>query len=238
MSNLAELSSAADAVGIPAKLVTLSRNETESLCMKAARGAGFSWGLAEEAGFAAGWLAAQGIDGTAPLLALLTEKLAQPAESGRPRPTPAHWRCMGDGPLCPITTGAALVDSALLIDGPFTCETRLDPVGTPLLLLPFLARAAQICGKSLMIDGQNGDVLITGNGVFDRSAAASWIGQGSMTMTIRTGPGAQSLQVEQARLPAISLAILNGLDALALRTTVPATDASRRGAGSATTDND
>lgn len=38
---------------------TLSRNETESLCMKAARGAGFSWGMAEEAGFATGWLCPQ-----------------------------------------------------------------------------------------------------------------------------------------------------------------------------------
>ena len=36
------------------KAVILSQNETESLCMKAARGAGFSWGLAEEAGIAAG----------------------------------------------------------------------------------------------------------------------------------------------------------------------------------------
>ena len=34
--------------------IRLSRNETEALCQKAARGAGMPWGLAEEAGFAAG----------------------------------------------------------------------------------------------------------------------------------------------------------------------------------------
>ena len=33
-----------------------SLNEIESLCKKAARGAGMSWGLAEEAGKAAKWL--------------------------------------------------------------------------------------------------------------------------------------------------------------------------------------
>ncbi|MEF9603350.1 DUF3726 domain-containing protein, partial [Paracoccus sp. PXZ] len=46
----------------------LSRNETEALCLKAARGAGMSWGLAEEAAFAAGWLGAHGIDGAGALL--------------------------------------------------------------------------------------------------------------------------------------------------------------------------
>ena len=39
---------------------SLSRNEVASLCMKAARGAGMSWGLAEEAGFAAAWLVQHG----------------------------------------------------------------------------------------------------------------------------------------------------------------------------------
>ena len=33
----------------PALLTRLSRNEVETLCLKAARGAGMQWGLAEEA---------------------------------------------------------------------------------------------------------------------------------------------------------------------------------------------
>ena len=45
-----------------------SLNEIDSLCQKAARGAGLDWGLAEEAGFAAAWLAARGADGAAALL--------------------------------------------------------------------------------------------------------------------------------------------------------------------------
>ena len=44
------------------KPAPLSCNEAASLCMKAARGAGMSWGMAEEAGFAAAWLVSHGID--------------------------------------------------------------------------------------------------------------------------------------------------------------------------------
>ena len=51
--------------------VRLSRTETETLCFKAARGAGHSWGIAEEAATAVGWLCAQGLDGTSALLAAI-----------------------------------------------------------------------------------------------------------------------------------------------------------------------
>lgn len=225
-------------VPIPSPGTTLSQNETESLCLKAARGVGFSWGLAEEAGFAAGWLATHSIDGTGPLLALLTQKLGEPAENGTPRPKPGHWQRADQHPLCPITLGAALCDSALLSDGPFSRETRIDPVAFPILLLPFLARAAQICGKPMVIDWQGGRLLITANGAFDRQAAASWIGKRDLAMNIRKATEPKEVQNELSCLLPVSKTILNGLNALALRTAVPATDASRRGAGSSTTDND
>lgn len=216
----------------------LSRNETESLCLKAARGAGFSWGLAEEAGFAAGWLAAHGIDGTGTLLALLTQKLGKPAESGTPRPMPGHWQNPGQHPLCPVTLGAALCDSALLSDGPFSRETHIDLVAFPILLLPFLARAAQIRGKPTVIGWQGRRLLITANGAFDQQAAASWIARKDLAMTIRQTTEPEDLQNGLSLLPPVSMAILNGLNELALRTTVPATVASRQGAGSSTADND
>lgn len=43
----------------------------KTVCLTAARGAGLPWGLAEEAGYAAGWLTARGMDGGAALLAHL-----------------------------------------------------------------------------------------------------------------------------------------------------------------------
>jgi len=221
-----------------AKPVALSRNETESLCMKAARGAGFSWGLAEEAGFAAGWLAVHGIDGTSPLLALLTKKLDNPAEIGTPVPRPGHWQSPDQRPLCPIALGAALCDSALLAGGPFSRDTRLDPLAAPILLLPFLVRAAQMRANAVAIDWRGGQLLITATGAFDRQAAESWLGKGDLAVTLRQTTDHEDLQNELSRLPPISRTSLNRLNELALRTTVPATDTSRQGAGSSKTDND
>jgi hypothetical protein len=220
--------------------VTLSRNETESLCMKAARGAGFSWGMAEEVGFATGWLAAQGIDGTAALLEMLTRKLARPAIFGRPISVPGHWQTFDDSPLCPIQLGVALIDRAAIEDGPFSQVTLLDPVETPLLLLPFLVRAAQISQRSLTLDWQGGRLAITPDGTFNRQAAVAWIDPNVLAMKITTASNVsvEPLSTDPAHLPSILASTMNGLGALALRTTVPATNASRSGAGSATADND
>lgn len=218
--------------------VVLSRNETENLCLKAARGAGFSWGLAEETGLAAGWLAAQGIDGTASLLLFLTEKLAMDAGGGLPRPMPGHWQSRDHRPLCPITLGAALCDAALLPDGPFGQDTRLDPVAYPILVLPFVVRAAQIAGKAVLIDWQGGNLRIAADGTFDREAAMDWTHLKSLSMTLLNTSDIKVTQGRHTGLPAICAASLDGLNTLALKTTVPATDASRRGAGSATADND
>lgn len=222
-----------------AKMVSLSQNEIESLCLKAARGAGFSWGLAEEAGFAAGWLAAHGIDGTACFLALLMDRLEKSPASGTPRPLPGHWQSTDQLALCPITLGASLSDSALLADGPFRGVTRIDPVAEPILLLAFLARAAQLCAKPVAINWQDGHLVIAENGAFDLLTARSWIGKKDLAMTIQLKTHPDDLQSGPTHLlPPLSIASLNGLNELAFRTTVPATDASRRDAGSATTDND
>lgn len=221
-----------------AKAITLSQNETESLCLKAARGAGFSWGLAEEAGFAAGWLAARGLDATPQLLALLMRKLQTAANFGTPVPQPGHWRAAGQAPLCPIILGSALVDSARLAAGPCSRDTQLDPVAAPILLLPFLARAAHICGKPLAAIWPEGHLQIATHGGFDRQAAIAWQSKDQLTLVISTANRLDLPQAQPHGLPPMSVAILNGLTALALKTTVPATDTSRRGAGSATADND
>ena len=239
MTALATPQPATEPDNIRPALVLLSRNETESLCLKAARGAGFAWGLAEEAGFAAGALASEGIDGAAAILTLLTAKLGQPAHSGRPDPSPGHWQSMAQGALCPITTGAALIDSAPLADGPFSRETRLDPVATPILLLPFLMRAAEVCARPLLISWPDGALRITPGSGFDRAAASALARYPALALTIQPTPSKPAIpQNPHAKLPPVSTAVLDALAALALRTTVPATAASRRGAGSAMTDND
>lgn len=222
------------------EFVTLSRNETESLCMKAARGAGFSWGMAEEAGFAAGWLAARGIDGATALLEILCRNRGRTLGLGAPRPAPGHWQAQDDSPLCPIQLGAALIDHALISDGPFSRQTRIDPVEAPLLLLPFLVRVAEVSRKSLSIGWGTGRLDIAPDGAFVGRAADGWIGRPVLAMTITplARPGAGLLPTEPGQLPSIPVSTMDLLGALALRTTVPATQASRTGAGASTPDDD
>lgn len=217
--------------------VALSQNELGSLSMKAARGAGYSWGLAEEAGFATSWLAARGLDATAVLLALLTNG---PGQTAAPRPTPGHWQSPGQHSLCPIALGAALTDSAMLTEGPFSQDTDLDPVAAPMLLLPFFCRAAQLRTRPFTIGWSKGRFQIGKDGSFDCMAAACWMGQTAIAMTLYTGPLLEATvpYCKRGEIPTILKSVFDSLSALALNTTVPATDTSRRGAGSATPDTD
>jgi hypothetical protein len=111
--------------------VILSLNEIESTILKAARGAGMEWGLAEEASQAARWLARRGIPFEAAFLDLLeaapwrAEIVLDPGLL-RPRDSEA-W-------LCPIRAGACLSDLGLPL------PLRIERVLQPLLLLPFAAR--------------------------------------------------------------------------------------------------
>ena len=61
-----------------AELIDLAHSELNGLVTKAARGAGLSWGLAEEAGWAAEWLSRRGL----PAAAWAAEWLAQHVSSG------------------------------------------------------------------------------------------------------------------------------------------------------------
>ena len=51
--------------------LTVSLSEVDAMSRKATRGAGYAWGLAEEAGYAIRWLASYGFDGLAMLLNIL-----------------------------------------------------------------------------------------------------------------------------------------------------------------------
>ena len=221
-----------------AKGISLSQNETESLCMKAARGVGFSWGLAEEAGVAVGWLCIHGIDCTAQFLSLLTDRLSDPSTCGRPVPTPGNWRGDSERMLCPIATGAALLDSALLGDGPVKRTTEIASVSMPILLLPFLARAAKVCAQPLEVAWPGGNLRIASNGSIDGQSLLGWVVLDETGMTLRSPSEPIPFGAGKFDLPILSPDVVDGLNMFALRTTVPATDTSRRGAGSTSTDND
>ncbi|MFP7674557.1 DUF3726 domain-containing protein [Marivita sp. S0852] len=217
----------------------LSCNEVASLCMKAARGAGMSWGMAEEAGFAASWLVSHGIDGPTHLCAHLKRADGRDWADLCPTITPGTWQNSKGNPLCPIILGATLCDYAALPEGPVAgCRIALGPVAAPILLVPFLTHIAETRdlvldltwpGGTLVIDPDK-DCLATAEPSLSDAAEP-------LTLAVRTAAPHRSGTVTRpnAHTTAQTIAALN---TFAMRTTVPATEASRAGAGSALSDND
>jgi len=205
--------------------MSFSLNEVEATAKKAARGAGYSWGLAEEAGKATRWLSAQGLDGCGALAALLQEpRHESPTRDGD------IWSA--NGALCPLASGAALSDFAAdLAAGPI----RLIEVAHPQLLLPFAAGAARQMGTVLTLACDTLTARTDGAGV-DLAHIPSPPGTSDVQVSLGGRMGAAlPHQTRAASDPAI-WAVLTGL---AARTYAPATDASRRlGAGAGLSDND
>lgn len=215
----------------------MSQNEVTALCLKAARGAGMSWGLAEEAGFAASWLTARGIDGPRHLLAHLTAAQGRAWGDLCPKVAPGAWGAATGKTLCPVVLGATLSDHATLPGGLTGGAIQTGPVDHPILLCPFLSVIAGAAGGIVTLEWDGGSIDIDAHGATPPAALATLEGQTTVALRLSLRPG-----VAQPRpatpSPAIAANTVTALNAFALRTTVPASDASRAGAGAATHDND
>lgn len=217
--------------------VRLSLNEIEALCLQAARGAGMSWGMAEEAGSAARWLSAQELDGPGALLALLDETVGRNPLALWPRVRPGGCTSTGDL-LCPVALGVALSDLAarpekLCAGG----ELRADAVAQPLLLLPFLSQLASRTGQWVGLNWDGGRVALASDGRMSGSLAS--LGQSMQAAVVLTfGQSADEGPIFSAQPSVLEAPTVSGLEVYALLTAVPASDASRTGAGAASSDND
>jgi hypothetical protein len=191
-------------------VIDLSLNEAETLAAKAARGAGFSWGLADEIGRAARTLAAQGESWGEALLALAgaAQTFEAPADERI-----ALWRrgeqdAPGARPLCPVRTAALVLDGSAY----FAALTRISNVGLPIWLAAMLS--------------QSGGWIVE----FNRSLAVSDVTV-RRRATTDCAPGAR-----RALIAPHSLAGLNGY---AARTYVPESERSRKcGAGGGRVDDE
>ncbi|MET0277228.1 MAG: DUF3726 domain-containing protein [Pseudorhodoplanes sp.] len=216
--------------------MTWSLNELEAETKKAIRGAGLSWGLSEDGAKAVRWLAAHGID---PLPAL-DDVLAR--HDRRAIATELKYtetgRLRAGSPICPIVLGATLSDHAYhLLAHTFTA----GPVAQSVLLIPFVAGAARFLKRTLRLDLDGMQLVLTeiGDPVGDLSA----VGAGNLPEVrcqILTG----RLPLSSPR-PASSAGIdvdpnsWSRLSAYVHRTYVPASERSRReGAGAGLIDND
>ena len=212
-----------------------SLNEIEAEVKKAVRGAGLAWGLAEEGANAARWLAARAID---PLPALI-DVLDRHAGGNRISTAITltdDGRWTAPAPLCPITFGATLCDHARLI---IARGTTAGPVARPLLVIPFVARAALLLGRnvSLTIDGDA--LLLSARG---ERLTGSWpVDRPDVTAFRCLATDDAATQMPRMIAPDIAIAPEQWarLQAYAGRTYVPANERSRReGAGAGSIDND
>jgi len=213
----------------------LTLAEAESYLRKAARACGLDWGIAEEAGKAARWLAAFQLPGPEIMLAHLQNLRGQDYRRCIPDCSLEPWQA-GGGLLCPIITGAALADrSAQMLDGH---AFRLGKTAYPLLLAATLGQAARhhdtafvtcwagirlTCfGHGLQILGPRDDLLLAE--VDQVSCREDHMARAELQ--------ASTLAYE------IDEAEFGQIEALAFETYAPATEESRAGAGAGLTDND
>lgn len=209
--------------------VNLSLSEIEAIALKAARGAGFSWGLAEEAAFAARWLAEQGLDGLTPLARHLDRSLGE-NPGAPPVFHDGRWTSGTSATLCPIAAGAALSDHFNLPEGPAHAVVRLCNLSVPALVLPFLAAAGARSGVVVLAAWSGCSVVLSSGSILTVLGAEDLMSDLVAEMTVTTAPARAGLPVRtaHAKIPAATRQLL---DAFVGRTHVPASAQSRRGAG-------
>ncbi len=216
--------------------MTHSLNEIEAHAKRAARGAGLSWGMAEEAARATRWLASHDLAGPALLADVLAANDGLPHEQVAPASLEGEWRAPARD-LCPLAAGTALNDCAdRLAEGK---PVRMAKVSCPLLVLPFAAWAAIHLDETVQLRWQNLRIDTDGEGI--------WINDPDREITTRRA-AVLTCQVVGKRTDAATLPHPRGsvtpqvwkkLDVFAQRTFAPATEASRLlGAGSGVSDND
>ncbi len=157
----------------------LSFYETGVLARRATRGAGYDWGLAEEATFAAGWLCDYGVDGADILSRYLRRVDGQEVASRAVRAWPDSWagEAFAGAALCPLCLGAALSDFGL----PSGVEkVVISKVYAPVLLLPFIASLSANDGKIWTIEGDITDDINPTRVVIIRADAKGLSAKGSV----------------------------------------------------------
>ena len=154
-------------------MLEVSLNEIESLALKSVRGAGFYWGMAEEAARAARWLAARGLPWAGSLAAILEANAAGRLGGFAWSGTDVVSESAGLE-SCPIRGGACLCDFSAVLP-----RLVLPRLCQPLWLLPFVDTTANLIGAPIgllwsddqMIVGPNGTIGVDAQSVQNLSMA-------------------------------------------------------------------
>lgn len=121
----------------------LSLSEIAGLSARALRGAGRSWGEAEEGAEAASWLARAGLDWASALLEVL--------------------EVTANDEGCPLRAGLALADCAGLPNGMPPAGAQRYRLHCPCFILPFAARVANQTGQGIMLEWGGARAILAPN---------------------------------------------------------------------------
>ncbi|MEP3345325.1 MAG: DUF3726 domain-containing protein [Litoreibacter sp.] len=213
-----------------------SLNEIDALVKRATRGAGLSWGMAEEAGKAVRWLASHQFSGATALANLLDEIDGREMRELAPASLEGSWAAP-KGMLCPLASGAALNDCASkLVEG---AAIEMTNVCQPMLMAPFAAWAALQIGAVVEVAWQ--DMCLQSDGY------SLWVGDpkgqvgatSADALSCRRVTGRSEYLKPPAHRRQVDATTWARLNVYAQRTYAPATEASRMlGAGAGVSDND
>ena len=135
---------------------TLSEIDTTS--KRATRGAGFSWGIAEEVGKNMRLLELFGLSGVKNLNEFLKEykkkqfhKITLISETNK----------SSKYPFCPIILGTNFMDQVNLLERKINIQ--ISNVAFPILFLPFVSRASEISGKKIFLKIEEKEFLFNLN---------------------------------------------------------------------------
>lgn len=215
------------------KKVTLA--EIEFYLRKAARAMQLDWGICEEAGKAARWLAAFNLPGPELLLKHLQSIEGRDYKGLIPHCGQSVWQASG-GLICPLIGGAALADrSARMLTG---TVFQLENVCRPLLLAATVGQAAR-CHQTVFTTSWAGvSVSCHENGLSIDGNRDDLLLKNASQITCRQDIKSSPQQLPSSFCYAIDADIWGQIDALAFKTYAPATEESRAGAGAGLTDND
>ena len=135
-----------------------SLSEIDTTSKRAAKGAGFSWGISEEIGKNMRLLELFGLSGIKNLNKYLKDykkkqfqKIALISEINETK----------KNPFCPITLGTNFIDQVNLLDKKNII--KIINVAFPILFLPFVSRASEVIGKRIFLKIDEKEFLLNLN---------------------------------------------------------------------------
>ena len=216
--------------------MTHSLNEIEATAKRAARGAGLSWGIAEEAAKACRWLASHKLPGVTALAELLTLIDGVPHRNVSPISLDGAWTAPS-GRLCPLASGTALNDCAelLLKEKPI----EMINLSYPLLLIPFAAWASVHINTPVKVSWSNVTISTNGKCIEINNSSPHINVEIATVLSCYPAKDFQTGASKPGMRGIIEPSAWVRLTEFSDRTYAPATDASRRlGEGSGNSDND